>query len=241
MRFARRDPGSGEPVVSTATRWLRLRLGYDRQEWVATWSFPAEERPSRNDPDGGGGSREEEIMNEIPSQPGEAQGEPLAPVMAEGHGPFGPRFFIGHLMAFVRERCPDPAEGLPVVLLHLMDGEVLDVCHVMGLAPDFVALAVRDNEREAESRAMRTELLPYESIHRITVRTGRPAQAHVGFAHGQVPRVITTDPTVSADVAEKSLRAAGMAPPLVGRAAGTSKAGARPHRRERGVKDAGRR
>ncbi len=47
IRFARRDPRSGEPVVSSRTRWLRLRLKAPGQEWVSTWTFrqPEDGRP----------------------------------------------------------------------------------------------------------------------------------------------------------------------------------------------------
>jgi hypothetical protein len=36
---------------------------------------------------------------------------------------FGPSFFLGHLGHFVRDRCPDPKENLPVVHAYLADGE----------------------------------------------------------------------------------------------------------------------
>lgn len=47
VRFARRDPRSGEPVVSSRTRWLRLRLSAPGHEWVSTWTFrqPEDSKP----------------------------------------------------------------------------------------------------------------------------------------------------------------------------------------------------
>ena len=47
VRFARREPGTGDPVVSSTTRWIRMRLAAPGYEWVATWTFrpDAEERP----------------------------------------------------------------------------------------------------------------------------------------------------------------------------------------------------
>ncbi len=45
LRFARRDERTAELVLSSATRWLRLRLAYDSHEWVATWAFRANEGP----------------------------------------------------------------------------------------------------------------------------------------------------------------------------------------------------
>lgn len=39
VRFARRDWRSGEPIVSSRTRWLRLRLSAPGYEWVSMWTF----------------------------------------------------------------------------------------------------------------------------------------------------------------------------------------------------------
>ena len=39
IRFARRDPRSRELVVSSGTRWLRLRLSTPGYAWVSTWTF----------------------------------------------------------------------------------------------------------------------------------------------------------------------------------------------------------
>ncbi len=39
VRFARRDPRSGEMVVSSRTQWLHLRLSMPGYEWVSTWTF----------------------------------------------------------------------------------------------------------------------------------------------------------------------------------------------------------
>jgi hypothetical protein len=39
VRFSRLDPRSSEPVISSRTRWLRLRLGAPGYGWVASWTF----------------------------------------------------------------------------------------------------------------------------------------------------------------------------------------------------------
>lgn len=90
---------------------------------------------------------------------------------------FGPSFFLTQLGAYVRDRCPDIEEALPFVHVHLAGGESLDVCHVIGLAPRWVALAVY----EPVSRAMRTECVPYEAIVRITISPGHAQGDHMGF------------------------------------------------------------
>jgi hypothetical protein len=103
--------------------------------------------------------------------------------------PFGPTFFLRHLGAFVRDCCPDPSEALPFVHVHLSSGDVLDLCHVIGLAPRFVALAVYESGGSA--RVMRTELVPYEAIVRITVRSGKKEGSHIGFSQEQAPALST--------------------------------------------------
>lgn len=101
--------------------------------------------------------------------------------------PFGPGFFLGQLRAFARDHCPDPAEGLPAVQIHLATGEVLDLCHVVGLGPAFVALAVR--EGEGEPGRMRTEMVPYQLVARVSI-CAPGARGHVGFEVDHAPRVL---------------------------------------------------
>ena len=101
--------------------------------------------------------------------------------------PFGPGFFLGQLRAFARDRCPDPDEGLPAVQIHLASGEVLDLCHVVGLGRTFVVLAVL--EGEGEPRRMRTELVPYQLVVRVTIREAG-SRGHVGFDLDHAPRVL---------------------------------------------------
>lgn len=102
--------------------------------------------------------------------------------------PFGPGFFLGQLRAFARDRCPDPAERLPSVTVHLVSGEELELCHVIGLAPGFVALAVRERASVAGAMAMRTELVPYVCLARVTIRPITDRAKQVGFnAEGMPP------------------------------------------------------
>lgn len=101
--------------------------------------------------------------------------------------PFGPGFFLGQLRGFARDRCPDPAEGLPVVRIHLATGDVLDLCHVVGLGPAFVALAVRSGREEGAP--MHTELVPYQLIARVSF-DGPAGRGQVGFDVGRVPDLL---------------------------------------------------
>ncbi|MCC7383974.1 MAG: hypothetical protein IT384_19185 [Deltaproteobacteria bacterium] len=99
---------------------------------------------------------------------------------------FGPRFFLTYLPGLLRERCPEPADGLPRVSLHVTSGEILDVCHILGLAPRWVALAVFDGG-EGAGTAMRTELVPFETILRISIRLPKGGDRAMGFRQDQTP------------------------------------------------------
>ena len=70
------------------------------------------------------------------------------------------------------------------------DGEVLEVCHLVGVAPAFAVLAVRDDPGDAASQRMRTELVPYDAIHRVTIRAGTSEERRIGFDSFRTPAVL---------------------------------------------------
>ena len=135
------------------------------------------------------GRRARKLQKHVPvsERTREAATEPGLP--DPGGCAFGPGFFLGQLRAFARERCPDPAEGLPSVSVHLATGEVLSLCHVAGLAPCFVALVIREADR-GDGR-MATELVPYSLITRVTIRAATGADRHVGFDATHVPHILS--------------------------------------------------
>ncbi len=141
--------------------------------------------------------------------------------------PFGPLFFVGQLGAFTRDHCPDPAEGLPFVEIHLVDGEVLDLCHVIGVGPAWAALAVNDAQPDGSVK-MRTEFVPYAAVVRVTVRPSRPESPRLGFDVGHEPALLAhpDDPgrASAADAAEQAVRAAAGVTPRGG--GGTAGGGA---------------
>ncbi len=99
--------------------------------------------------------------------------------------PFGPGFFLSQLGAFVQESC-SVSPGLPLVQVHLIGGEILDLCHIIALAPGWIALAVHDTAGERE---VRTELVPYALVARVTIR---PAQegSRIGFDATRAPEIL---------------------------------------------------
>lgn len=127
---------------------------------------------------------------------------------------FGPVFFLTHLRAFVRDHCPDPAEGLPAVELALADGGRLRLCHVIGVAPAWVALAVVDEDSAGE-RTMRTEFVPYASISRVGVRPTSSDDPGIGFSQSGTP-VLLGERARAGTTAEDVVRAAAGAPGLGG-------------------------
>ena len=111
-------------------------------------------------------------------------------VGGEAEPPFGPAFFLEHLGGLIRDRCPSTAEGLPGVELRLVDGEVLDLCHVIGVASSWVVLAVNERDRPSTAPRMRTELVPFACIIRVTIRTARDDAHRIGFDASHRPLVI---------------------------------------------------
>ena len=118
---------------------------------------------------------------------------------------FGPSFFLGHLGRFVRDRCPDPAENLPMVQVRLADGDTLDVCHIIGVSPRWVMLAVRDDAGHQDGMAV--ELVPYETIRRVCIGTRRTEGASIGFAQTQPPEIIAPEMLLRAAMARDPNRA----------------------------------
>lgn len=117
-----------------------------------------------------------------PTRSGPASDDELRTMFAaiDARVPFGPGFFTTQLRAFVRDRCPDRTEALPIVELTLESGEICDVCHIIGIAPYWVALAARE-PRAGDERVMRTELVPYATIRRVTIRPAAAGSGGIGF------------------------------------------------------------
>lgn len=109
----------------------------------------------------------------------------LGRMLAESRCPFGPRFFLSQLAPFVRDRCPGPNE-LPRVDLWI-DGETHTICHVVAIAPRWLALAVWNGR--GENATMSLEIVPYELISRVTIGAVSRTQA-IGFAQAAPPAIL---------------------------------------------------
>ena len=129
-------------------------------------------------------------------------------VAADRRAAFGPLFFMQHLRGLVRDHCPDPAEGMPSVHLHLADGDNVDVCHIVGISPNWVALAVREPGHEEGPMVMRTEFIPYPMVTRVAIHTVRgEASHHAGFDVGREPHVLEGAAVAATMTPEEALRA----------------------------------
>lgn len=116
---------------------------------------------------------------------------------------FGPSFFLGQLGRFVRDRCPDPTENLPMVEVRLVDGETLDVCHIIGVSPRWVMFAVRDAASHRDEMALK--LVPYETIQRVGISTRRTEGSSIGFSQAHPPEIIAPETLLQAAMAPPSL------------------------------------
>jgi len=126
---------------------------------------------------------------------------------------FGPLFFIQNLRGLVRERCPEPADGIPSVQIHLGDGDTLDVCHIIGIAPGWIALAVHEREGAERAAELRTELVPYPLITRVSIQSTRHDGSHpIGFNVGNEPALYGNVHATAAMTPEDALRALAGAP-----------------------------
>lgn len=145
---------------------------------------------------------------------GEDRKKMAALMAADQRVSFGPLFFMQNLRGLVRDRCPEPAESIPSVHVHLMDGEILDLCHIIGVSPNWIALAVHEEEHAERPDQMRTELVPYHLIARVSIQTTRHEGAHpIGFNTTLDPAVYGSIPSLAGMTPEEALRAVAGVPP----------------------------
>ena len=136
-----------------------------------------------------------ETQPQVPSEAKEREAA-TAFVRADLACPFGPSFFLGHLGRFVRNHCPDPKENLPIVQVHLASSETLDVCHIIGVSPHCVVLAVRDAASPRDSMAV--NIVPYALIQRVSIRTRHAESASIGFSDTRTPAIIGAETLLQA-------------------------------------------
>ena len=107
--------------------------------------------------------------------------------------PFNFHFFRTMFPDRVRSMCPGQGEQIPGVVLKSVDDCTLDLCHIMLLAPKWMAVAAFRETGTCEE--MDTVFVPYESILRVTVSARDGARRHMGFRFDQTaPALVETAP-----------------------------------------------
>lgn len=118
---------------------------------------------------------------------------------ADRESMFGPSFFLVQLGRFVRDHCPSPEEHLPMVEIRLADGQTLDLCHIVGVSPRWVMLAVRDAASRLPDMAI--ELVPFEMIRGVSIRARHVEGGTVGFSQQHAPAIVGAETLLAAALA----------------------------------------
>jgi hypothetical protein len=135
-------------------------------------------------------------------------------LLADQRVSFGPLFFMRNLRGLVRDRCPDEKEGIPSVQIHLLDGQSLDICHIIGIAPNWIALAVHEDGHADGPLPLRTEMVPYHFITRVSIESNRHEGAHsIGFNTQNEPEMYQGASSPAGMTPEEALKAVAGDPP----------------------------
>ncbi len=96
--------------------------------------------------------------------------------------PFDAHFYTSVLPDRVVAQCRGNPGAVPVVNLHLANGRVLDLCHIMHLTERWFAVQYfRDTVTCAD---MDVAFLPYELVVLVSVALQHPHQRRIGFDIG---------------------------------------------------------
>lgn len=120
--------------------------------------------------------------------PEEAPGDGGPPLVAGP--PFGLAFFANVFPEFLRGVCPHESGRKAAVLVHLVDGTVLDLCHVEIVSGRWMAAAAFREGGDCD--AMDTVFVPFESILRVTVSVCEAGDRRLGFEVDRNPRQAPT-------------------------------------------------
>jgi hypothetical protein len=92
---------------------------------------------------------------------------------------FDAAFFSGFLGERARALCAGQPNRIPVVLLHLADGTILDLCHIEQLFPDWMGGTVYHDAKTCDR--MDLVFVPYALIMRVTISLPSIHERRIGF------------------------------------------------------------
>ena len=99
---------------------------------------------------------------------------------------FDAAFFSGFLGERARALCARQPDTTAVVLLHLADGAILDLCHIEQLFPDWMGGTVFHDAKTCDR--MDLAFVPYAFITRVTISLPSIHERRIGF---QTPETST--------------------------------------------------
>jgi hypothetical protein len=92
---------------------------------------------------------------------------------------FDSAFYQAMLPDAVKQQCQTVPGQVPVVELHLADGTTLDLCHIVALAPTWLAVVYFHNPAEGDE--VEQAFLPYRLVQWITLSAHPSHVRHIGF------------------------------------------------------------
>lgn len=98
---------------------------------------------------------------------------------------FDATFFSVFLGERTRALCAQQPHTTAVVLLHLADGAVLDLCHIEQLFPDWMAASVYHDPKTCDR--MDLVFLPYAFITRVVLSLPSVHERRIGFQMHEIP------------------------------------------------------
>ena len=111
---------------------------------------------------------------------------------------FDANFHRSVLPEWIKTQCEGKPEGIPVVELRLADGALLDLCHIVNLADQWMAVAHFRDLGSCDE--MDLAFVRFETVVRVDLSMHDPRSRRIGF---DVTRVTVTGAPGTA-AAEKS-------------------------------------
>jgi hypothetical protein len=117
---------------------------------------------------------------------------------------FGPHFYLSVLPDRVVSQCQGHPDNVPVVNLHLGNGRMLDLCHIVHLTERWFAVQYFRDTETCED--MDVAFLPYDLVVMVTLSLHSADKRRIGFNIEGGP------PSLSGQVADPGVNPPGVPP-----------------------------